>query len=76
MHAEDRYRHRLDRLLGIAWIVFWVYWLASAFGVKEGRAGGRRVPLNDLSALSVLQELLGLPPLNAQVEGYTLVCKL
>ncbi len=38
----------------IAWIVFWVYWLVSAFGVKEGRGSRRRTPLNGLAALSVI----------------------
>src|SRR6202041_958349 len=38
----------------IAWIIFWGYWLASAFGVKEGRASRRRIPLNGVTALSVV----------------------
>ncbi len=46
--------HTLKTAIAIAWIVFWVYWLASAFGVKEGRASRRRIPLNGLSALSVI----------------------
>jgi protein-S-isoprenylcysteine O-methyltransferase Ste14 len=46
--------HALKTAIAIAWIVFWVYWLASAFGVKEGRADRRRIPLNGLSALSVI----------------------
>jgi protein-S-isoprenylcysteine O-methyltransferase Ste14 len=46
--------HTLRTVIAIAWIVFWVYWLASALGVKEGRASRRRIPLNGLSALSVL----------------------
>ncbi len=44
----------LKTAIAIAWIIFWVYRLASAFGVKEGRASRRRIPLNGLSALSVL----------------------
>jgi protein-S-isoprenylcysteine O-methyltransferase Ste14 len=40
--------------IDIAWIVFWVYWLGSAFGVKEGRGSRRRVPLTGLTALSVV----------------------
>jgi len=43
----------LKTAVAIAWIVFWVYWLASAFGVKKGRASRRRIPLNSLTALSV-----------------------
>jgi protein-S-isoprenylcysteine O-methyltransferase Ste14 len=46
--------HTLTTAIAIAWIIFWVYWFASAFGVKEGRASRRRIPLNGLSALSVL----------------------
>jgi protein-S-isoprenylcysteine O-methyltransferase Ste14 len=46
--------HALKAAIAIAWIIFWVYWLASAFGVKEGRASRRRIPLNGLSALSVI----------------------
>lgn len=46
--------HTLKIAIAIVWIVFWVYWLASAFGVKEGRADRRRVPLNGVSALAVI----------------------
>jgi protein-S-isoprenylcysteine O-methyltransferase Ste14 len=46
--------HALKTGITIAWIVFWVYWLVSAFGVKEGTASRRRIPLNGLSAVSVL----------------------
>jgi protein-S-isoprenylcysteine O-methyltransferase Ste14 len=46
--------HALKTAISIAWIMFWVYWLASAFGVKEGRASRRRIPLNGLTALSVI----------------------
>ncbi|HWH11416.1 MAG TPA: isoprenylcysteine carboxylmethyltransferase family protein [Solirubrobacteraceae bacterium] len=46
--------HALKTSITIAWIIFWVYWLASAFGVKEGRASVRRIPLNGVTALSVI----------------------
>jgi protein-S-isoprenylcysteine O-methyltransferase Ste14 len=46
--------HALEIAIDIAWIVFWIYWIASAFGVKEGRGSRRRVPLNGLSTLSVI----------------------
>jgi protein-S-isoprenylcysteine O-methyltransferase Ste14 len=46
--------HTLKTAIDIAWIIFWVYWLASAFGVKAGRGSRRRIPLNGLTALSVL----------------------
>ncbi len=46
--------HSLQTAISIAWIIFWVYWLASAFGVKEGRGGRRRTPLTGVSALSII----------------------
>jgi protein-S-isoprenylcysteine O-methyltransferase Ste14 len=46
--------HALKTAIAIAWIIFWVYWLASAFGVKEGTGGRRRIPLNSLTALSII----------------------
>jgi protein-S-isoprenylcysteine O-methyltransferase Ste14 len=46
--------HALRTAITVAWIVFWVYWLTSAFGAKEGTASRRRIPLNGLSALSVI----------------------
>jgi protein-S-isoprenylcysteine O-methyltransferase Ste14 len=45
--------HALRTAIAIAWIIFLVYWLASAFGAKEGSAGGRRLPMTGLTALSV-----------------------
>ena len=45
--------HALQTAIAIAWIIFWVYWLASAFGVKAG-SGTRRVPVTGLALLSVL----------------------
>ena len=46
--------HALETAVTIAWIIFWVYWFASAFGVKEGRGSSRRIPLTGLNALSVV----------------------
>jgi protein-S-isoprenylcysteine O-methyltransferase Ste14 len=46
--------HTLKIAVDITWIVFWIYWLGSAFGVKEGRGSRRRIPLNALTALSVV----------------------
>jgi protein-S-isoprenylcysteine O-methyltransferase Ste14 len=46
--------HTLQIIIDIAWIVFWMYWLASAFGAKEGRGARRRIPLNGVTALSVV----------------------
>jgi protein-S-isoprenylcysteine O-methyltransferase Ste14 len=46
--------HALRTAIDIAWVLFWVYWLISAFAVKEGRGSRRRIPLNGLAALSVV----------------------
>ena len=46
--------HALKTPINIAWIIFGVYWLASAFGAKVGRGSRRRIPLNGLTALSVV----------------------
>jgi len=46
--------HTLRTAIDIAWILFWVYWLVSAFAVKKGRGSRRRIPLNGLTALSVV----------------------
>jgi protein-S-isoprenylcysteine O-methyltransferase Ste14 len=44
----------LKTFIEIAWAVFWIYWFASAAGVKEGTAGRRRVPLIGGTALSIV----------------------
>jgi protein-S-isoprenylcysteine O-methyltransferase Ste14 len=44
----------LQTAIGIAWILFWIYWLASAVGVKQGTRSRRRLPLTGLTALSVV----------------------
>jgi protein-S-isoprenylcysteine O-methyltransferase Ste14 len=46
--------HTLQTAIAIAWIIFWIYWLASAVEAKKGAAGRRRFPLPGLSVLSVL----------------------
>ncbi len=46
--------HALRLGVDVAWAVFWVYWLASAVGVKEGGGGrGRRFPLTGLTVVAV-----------------------
>jgi protein-S-isoprenylcysteine O-methyltransferase Ste14 len=40
--------------IGIAWIIFGIYWLGAAFGVKPGTRSRSRIALNGLTALSVL----------------------
>jgi protein-S-isoprenylcysteine O-methyltransferase Ste14 len=39
--------------VGLAWIVFWIYWLASAAGSKESVRGGWRSRLTGVSAVGV-----------------------
>ena len=46
--------HTIQSTVTVVWIVFWVYWFASAVGVKQGSASRRRVPLTGLSAVAVL----------------------
>jgi protein-S-isoprenylcysteine O-methyltransferase Ste14 len=46
--------HTLELIIDIVWVIFWVYWLASAFGAKEGQGSRRRIPLNGVTALSVI----------------------
>jgi protein-S-isoprenylcysteine O-methyltransferase Ste14 len=43
----------LQNSIGIAWIVFWVYWLISAFSANASTGGFRRIPATGLTALSV-----------------------
>jgi protein-S-isoprenylcysteine O-methyltransferase Ste14 len=44
----------LRAVIGITWVIFWIYWLVSAFGAKEGSGGRRRIPLNGVTAISVV----------------------
>jgi protein-S-isoprenylcysteine O-methyltransferase Ste14 len=43
----------LKLAVGCAWIVFWIYWLASASTSKESVAGGWRTRLTGASAIGV-----------------------
>jgi protein-S-isoprenylcysteine O-methyltransferase Ste14 len=45
--------HTLQTAIGIAWVVFWGYWLLSAFSAKQGSGGRRRIPLNGFTAIAV-----------------------
>ena len=45
--------HTLTTAITIAWILFGLYWLISAFGVKEGAASRRRIPLTGVTGLAV-----------------------
>jgi protein-S-isoprenylcysteine O-methyltransferase Ste14 len=46
--------HALRTGIDIAWIIFWGYWLVSAFAAKKGTGSRRRIPLNGLTGVSVL----------------------
>ena len=46
--------HAFQVAISITWIIFWIYWLASAFGVKRGSGARRRIPLTGLTGLSVV----------------------
>ena len=46
--------HTLTTAISIAWILFGLYWLISAFGVKEGAASRRRIPLTGVTGLAVI----------------------
>jgi len=45
--------HTLKLVIGIAWIVFWFYWLASSATSKESISGGWRTRLTGVSAIGV-----------------------
>jgi protein-S-isoprenylcysteine O-methyltransferase Ste14 len=45
--------HPLTLAIGWAWIVFWIYWLASAATSKESVSGGWRTRLTGVSAVGV-----------------------
>ena len=44
----------LKTFIAVAWVVFWLYWLLSAFGVKAGRASRRRFPLTGATLIAVI----------------------
>ena len=44
---------QLKIAIGLAWLVFWIYWLASAASSKEGVSGGWRTRLTGVSAVAV-----------------------
>jgi protein-S-isoprenylcysteine O-methyltransferase Ste14 len=45
--------HALKLVITLAWIVFWIYWLASATTSKESVSGGWRTRLTGVSAVGV-----------------------
>lgn len=46
--------HALKLAITVVWIVFGVYWLASALAAKQGIPGRSRIPFTGLTALSVV----------------------
>jgi protein-S-isoprenylcysteine O-methyltransferase Ste14 len=44
----------LKAVVVVIWILFFAYWLLSAFGAKEGRGARRRIPLNGVTAIAVV----------------------
>lgn len=46
--------HALKNAIAIAWIPFWIYWLAAATNAKESRPGRRWTPVGGLSVVAVL----------------------
>jgi protein-S-isoprenylcysteine O-methyltransferase Ste14 len=46
--------HAFRIVVIVAWVILGIYWFVSAFAAKEGSGGGRRVPLNALTALAVV----------------------
>jgi protein-S-isoprenylcysteine O-methyltransferase Ste14 len=45
--------HALKVAIGVAWLVFWVYWLASAATSKASVGGGWRTRLTGVSVIAV-----------------------
>jgi protein-S-isoprenylcysteine O-methyltransferase Ste14 len=45
--------HALKLAITLAWIVFWIYWLASAAASKESVSGGWRTRLTGVGAIGV-----------------------
>jgi protein-S-isoprenylcysteine O-methyltransferase Ste14 len=45
--------HALKLAIGLAWVVFWIYWLASASNSKESIRSGWRTRLTGVSAVGV-----------------------
>jgi protein-S-isoprenylcysteine O-methyltransferase Ste14 len=51
--SRESSMHTLRIVVGCAWIVFWIYWLASAANSKESVKGGWRTRLTGVSAIGV-----------------------
>ena len=64
--------HALKLGIGIAWVVFWVFWLSAALWAKKGARSRRLIPLNGLTALSVALLIRVLRGGNLAVHGLVL----
>jgi hypothetical protein len=45
--------HALKLAIGVAWLIFWIYWLASAATSKASVRGGWRTRLAGVSVVAV-----------------------
>jgi protein-S-isoprenylcysteine O-methyltransferase Ste14 len=46
--------HALRTAIAIAWLAFWVVWIAAAFGAKKGKGGVRQIPLRGVVAVALV----------------------
>jgi hypothetical protein len=46
--------HALKLAIGVAWLAFWIYWLASAATSKASVRGGWRTRLTGVSVVAVI----------------------
>ena len=46
--------HAIKFAISVGWIVFWIYWLASAAASKESVSGGWRTRLTGVSVIAVI----------------------
>jgi protein-S-isoprenylcysteine O-methyltransferase Ste14 len=52
--------HAVDFVIGVVWVVFWIYWIAASVGVKAGRTRWTRFAGIRVSILLVVLLLLRL----------------
>jgi protein-S-isoprenylcysteine O-methyltransferase Ste14 len=50
--------HVVDVVVLVAWVVFWIYWLAASRGVKAGRTGSNRLAGVRVGAILIILLLL------------------
>ena len=64
--------HALQSAIAIAWVVFWIGWLAAAFTAKRGRGGTRQLPARGLAAVAVVVLLRGVRGGSLEVHSLVL----